>query len=151
MTPQKQLFKHNPPETFGDCHRTCLACLLDLSVEEVPNWAEKYWEDTATWDVEEDLFLSQHGLSKLTIAFNGSDGLEPVLAHMGQLNANRYYLLTGESKNGTNHVVICLGGKIIWDPAIDNSGIVGPATDGFFWLNFLTPLSMVNLGVSNCD
>ena len=143
MTPQKQKFLHNPPEKYGDCHRTCIACLLDIPRDEVPNWAEKYWDDVDAWNAAEEKFLAEKGLSKVTVAFYGDSGVEAVLSHMGTLNPGRYYMLTAESRTGTNHAVICCGDKIVWDPSINDSGIVGPALDGYFWLDFLIPLNMV--------
>ncbi len=37
MLQHRQLFLHEPERrSFGDCHRTALACLLNLPPEEVP-------------------------------------------------------------------------------------------------------------------
>ena len=38
MTPVKQQFLHDPPTSYGDCHRAALASLLDLTIDDVPNF-----------------------------------------------------------------------------------------------------------------
>lgn len=140
MIKQKQLNLHNPDTgVFGDCHRTSIACLLDLPPEAVPNWAELYWDDMDAWIRATDEFLALHGLAQVSIPYNTT--LDTLLEHHGVINPNTYYLLTGESIGGTNHVVICKGGQIEWDPSQDNSGIVAPCKeDSLFWVNFLIPL-----------
>ena len=37
MLLHKQMYRHNPPESFGDCHRTVYACLLGKPLESIPN------------------------------------------------------------------------------------------------------------------
>ena len=39
MTPQKQMFLHDPDNgVWGDCQRTAIACILDRDVEDVPHF-----------------------------------------------------------------------------------------------------------------
>lgn len=138
MIKQKQLFRHNPPETFGDCQRTVIACLLNKRQVDVPNFGV-FYEDGEKFFREVDAYLATQGLARVTIYY--ACKLDEVLAMMGAVNPTAYYILGGASKNGTNHVVIGLGGAIAWDPAIDNSGIVGPADNGHYSVEFLVPLS----------
>lgn len=142
MIPQKQLNRHCPENgVFGDCHRTAIACLLDMRPEEVPNWSEKHWQDVDAWMRAEKEFLASKGLSSVTFAYNSD--LESLLAAMGITNPSAFYMITGKSRNGTHHVVIAKGSEIVWDPAQDDSGIVGPCEDGLYWLDFLVPAFMV--------
>jgi hypothetical protein len=53
-----------------------------------------------------------------------------------------FCLLGGTSRSGCGHTVIVCDGEIAWDPSQANSGIVGPMSDGFFWLTFLVPLQL---------
>lgn len=46
-------------------------------------------------------------------------------------------------RNGTAHVVIGLNDAIVWDPAQDDSGIVAPADDGYYWIEFLVPAQLL--------
>ena len=137
----KQLFRHNPPETYGDCQRTVYACLLDMHPSEVPHFHESTDDALEFWD-RAHAFLASKGLARISIIFDGSLSLEQILNTQHNTNPGYYYILSGMSKNKTDHVVICKGRGIIWDPAIDNSGIIGPCSDGFWWVEYLVPKFM---------
>jgi hypothetical protein len=139
MTPRKQLYRHNPPETYGDGARTCIACLLDVAPEEVPNFSELHWEDKPGWDKAESEYLGSKGYARAQFGY--SCGLEEMLAYMKSVNPGVYYILLGTSRNGTPHDVICLDDKIVWDPSQDDSGIVGPV-EGSYFVTILVPLNM---------
>lgn len=141
MTPQKQRFRHRPEQgEYGDCHRTALACLLDLDRDSVPNFGEHY-DDTRAFLDAVDAFLSEHDLAGVDVVFNSP--LEAVLTHQSTVNPRAYYLLDGTSRTGVNHTVVGCGGEIVWDPSLDDAGIVGPCDDGYFWLTYLVPRSLV--------
>ena len=139
MRKQKQLFRHRPDEgVFGDCQRTVFACLLDLSPEEVP-----HEHRTMSNGEQQDIFrawLQGRGWTTVSFAFQ----CEPaeVLTLMKAMNPGVYYMLSGESRTGCNHVVIALDDEIVWDPSLDDSGIIGRCDDGFTWVEFLVPASM---------
>lgn len=141
MIKNKQLFKHDPDNNiFGDCHRTAIACLLNKQPEEVPHITAKEWADSYLFNKHFDEYLETQGLFRIDSVYDCS--LEDVLDHMEILNPSAYFLLGGSSANRVNHTVICRGGEIVWDPSIDNSGIVGPCDDGYFWITHLAPLMM---------
>lgn len=143
MKPQKQRYRHRPEAgEFGDCHRTAIACLLDLDRDEVPNFGEHYGDTKAFFDAA-DAFLRSRGLATVDVPFAGT--LESVLEHQSAVNSRAYYLLAGESRTGVNHTVIACGGEIVWDPSLDDAGIIGPCDDGHFWLSYLVPIAMVRL------
>jgi hypothetical protein len=135
----KQLFRHKPEEgIFGDCHRTALACVLDLEPHEVPHF---YGDIDLTPEQQTDAFeawLNERGLYSIYTLFNGGR-LEDVLYTIGAANYRTpglLYLLGGKSRLGTGHTVVCQGGAIIHDPSLDDTGIIGPMDDGFFWITF---------------
>lgn len=135
MIKHKQLYKHVPEHgIYGDCLRTVYACLLDKSPEDIPNFGE-YWENIRKWEEEEHKWLDKNGLVNYSFPFDGS--LNEVLNFQGKYFKDKFWILTGTSKNKVNHVVICMGNKIYWDTSIDNSGIEGPADDGFYWISIL--------------
>lgn len=143
---QKQLFSHNPPHSYGDCQRTVFACLLDMKPEDIPNFGI-HIGNAAAWDIAVDDFLVSQNLYFTRVYYSGDIGLEAVLRTQKLTNPGMYYMLVGESRNGVNHVVIGLNDKIIHDPSIDNSGIVGPCTgeveaDRMYCVEFLVPLFM---------
>lgn len=148
MIKRKQLFSHDPrgAGTIGDCHRTALACLVDLEPADVPHFAELSWDfgrgtfvdDGETFNRLVAEWLASAGLSTVCVVYGCP--LEDVLRTQGLTNPGTYYLLGGQSRNGVNHTVVCLEDRIEWDPAIDGSGIVGPCDDGYYWVTYLVPL-----------
>lgn len=142
MIKRKQLFRHKPEQgTYGDCHRTCIACLLDIEPEQVPHWGMHYGDSDKFLAASQD-YLATQGLTAVQ-SWVKAESLEQLLDTQALINPDVYYLLTGQSKNGCNHVVICLNDKIIHDPSLDDSGIIGPCDgdkDGWYWIDYLVPL-----------
>lgn len=133
MIPHKQLNYHDPNNgIYGDCGRTVIACLLEMEPEEVPH----FWdgEETAhdpTIDCRR--WLDERGCIMYRFGFNAEgilEDLQGVLDYVGNLNPDQYWVLMGRSENDTNHVVVCKGNQIVHDPALDNSGIIGPCLEG---------------------
>lgn len=133
MTPVKQEFRHNPPETYGDCHRACLASLLDLPIEAVPHVCDTLAKE---WKERERKFLASLGLIPIAVPLYGE--LKNVLKVSGILNPDvEYFILGGTSKNECGHSVIANKFGIAHDPSLDNAGIIGPMEDEFYWLTYL--------------
>lgn len=143
---QIQANRHKPDEgIYGDCARTVLACLLDLPRDDVPHFAEDD-PDTSTFNHRIDNYLAEHhGLARVSVLYPADNGLDPILESIGLMNPGLRFILTGKSKTGVNHVVICQDGKIEHDPSITQAGIIGPCDpDGFYWVTFLTPSRLVD-------
>lgn len=142
ITKQKQAYLHDPENgIYGDCYRTAIACILNIDKEKVPHLAKEYDNDIDGWDREMKKFLNSLGYTLVDIPFVGiGTKLPSLLESLGRHSAEAVYILAGESSNGTNHCVVCKGGEIIWDPAIDDSGIIGPCNDQFFWVTYIVPL-----------
>lgn len=157
MRAQKQLFRHRPQNgEIGDCHRTAIACLLDLEPQDVPHFGEMDWDfDKQCFRENGDFhrnvreWLRTRGLAPVDAVYACT--LEELLVSLGALNPSAYYLLGGQSRNNVNHTVIGCGGEIVWDPSIDESGIVGPCNpEGLFWVTYLVPLSMTREAEKVC-
>jgi hypothetical protein len=136
MTPYKQLFRHCPDEgIWGDCYRSAIASVLDLHPSDVPHVMDKgATSDTA--DAKMAVWLASRGLCIIQIAWGGGD-MQAALTTQKYINPDRYYLLSGKSRTGCNHVVVCLNDGIVHDPSLDDAGIIGPCIeDGYFWLEF---------------
>jgi hypothetical protein len=136
MKYHKQAFRHDPANgVYGDCFRTAVACVLEVPRDEVPHVFHDGC-DGPTADERMNAWLAARGLMQFVIAFDGKDlSLEQVLAPINcAVGGMPEYLLYGRSKNGTDHVVVCMGNRVAWDPAIDDSGIVGPCNDGYWWI-----------------
>lgn len=135
---QKQAFRHKPEEgIYGDCHRTVLACLLDMDRDDVPNFGKDYL-DNAKFQNEVNAWVHSQGFQQTNFAFNVD--LQKVFTMMGNIFHNTYYILGGNSKNGVGHSVICCADQIVWDTSLDDSGIVGPMDDDLYWVTILTPV-----------
>lgn len=147
MKPQKQLHRHRPPTTYGDCHRTAIAIVLDMDARDVPHFA-----DGAVSGDEQaaraEAWLNALGIVTLNVLFPGDTPLQAILDHVAAVNqrSKPVFLLSGMSRNGCEHVVVGYDGEIACDPSIDNSGIVGPCRDGFYWVTFFG-----SLAATNCD
>ena len=142
MTPHKQLNRHRPEAgEIGDCWRTSIACLLDMHPREVPHFVEHDFEDSATATRNLREWLAGIGLGMVEFPFSAP--LEAMMSSIHAINPGSYYLLSGNSRNRCGHTVVACGDKIVWDPSIDDSGIVGPMDDGYYWVMFFVPGKMV--------
>ena len=138
MTPQKQLLRHDPDNgVYGDCFRTTLACLLDLAPAEVPHFMDGAVSDATGVDAA-NAWLAKRRM--MLICFPFDCGLDLLFATMAKLNPGVHYLLTGESRSGVNHCVVCRDDRIVWDPSLTDAGIVGPTSEGHYWINVLAVL-----------
>jgi hypothetical protein len=142
VTPQKQLFRHNPSAgVYGDCHRTVIACLLDLAPGDVPHFYNASAGEGGNLQAKRDLWLSERGLAEVAMAFEGDLDLAVLLTAMrSRVPPGMHQILGGRSRNGCNHSVLVCDGAIVWDPSLDDSGIVGPCDDGYWWVSFLARL-----------
>jgi hypothetical protein len=137
MTPQKQLNRHRPDEgIYGDCTRTVLACLLDVDRDTVPHFNDGVWEPEV-----KDAWLRERDLRSVHVLYPGDLHPDEVIAAVSAMNPGLYWQLSGESRTGVNHVVICKDGAVEWDTSLNDSGIIGPCDDGYYWVEFLTPLA----------
>lgn len=108
MTPTICQIKHDPPESYGDCLRACIASVLDLPPTEVPHFA----------DHDGDLYESIRRIRDwykggvFIAQYSNQMDQFALLSLLGELNPGVHMLLVGES-----HVVVCKDGKVVHDPA----------------------------------
>lgn len=149
MTPQKQLFRHKPAEgQIGDCYRTCIACVLDLAPENVPHVYHPDVSGGVFGEPERDpveimrAFLRERGFCLVGFPVSRDVELRDLLGVWAAtiVGENVHFLITGTSKNLTNHVVVARVGEIAWDPSLDDSGLVGPPESGDWWVEFIGAL-----------
>lgn len=147
MIRHRQLFRHEPENgIYGDCHRTAIACLLDLQPQDVPHFYDLQVQATQRgekyeWRSEVEKFLNAKGFTQADISYAST--LDDLFAYMGAVNPRTLYLLGGTSVRGANHTVICRGGGFEWDPHPDSNFVNGPLDNGFFEVTFLLPISML--------
>jgi hypothetical protein len=145
MTPYFQRIEHKPEEgQYGDCTRACIASLLDIYPEFVPHFASDGVPDPDKFWAKVQDFLREHGVQRVTIPFK-ADTVAEVLKAMGGLNPGIYYML-GVGSPKANHSVIACGGEIVHDPGgYSDPSCFTPCDDGFIWVDYFVPLSVVNL------
>lgn len=139
-----------PRGQYGDCHRTALACLLDLeSPEDAPHFIGEYERLKASdpdtdycWQAEQEKWLNSLGYTTVDVSYNGEAKLEDVFSYMQARNPEALYLLGGTSPRGTNHSVICHGGGFYHDPHPDGGFVQEPMDNGFWEITFILPLLM---------
>lgn len=95
-----------PPN--GNCVAACIASLLELPLEEVPNFikADEFWDDLNNWLAKRGLYLVS-------------------LAAVGKVPRG-YHIIDGKSHSGPwNHVVVGYEGIMVHDPNPKRRGIRG--------------------------
>lgn len=153
MTPQKQLYRHDPTNgQWGDCHRTAIACLLDIPVQESPHFIGQFEQkfpegskdrpSNSWWQDRQEKFLNDRGYTSVSVAWDGATELSAILNFFEVVNPGRYYIMGGRSPRGTNHSVIGCGGELVWDPHPDGGFLVGPMDNNSWQIDFILPVSM---------
>lgn len=144
MTPYKQLNEHDPDEgLYGDCWRTAIGCLLDLSPSSIPDFVGTSVEDDGWFERTNNWLIENHNLVLFSVYYDAGWSVDDVLEFMEQHNPDTPYILGGMSPADVEHVVIGRGGKLIHDPGMGESEpeITGPNRDGQIWIFALTPYS----------
>lgn len=124
MTPVHCRTKHDPPHSYGDCVRACIASMLDMKPEDVPH----FWDnDATTVDAMEAMrqWLAPLGLAPYIVSYPPVPVRE-LLAAVGSDNPTSRYLLFGTTGDGGGHCVVARGGEIEWNPAWAGGQIVTP-------------------------
>lgn len=138
MKYHKQLIEHDPINgKYGDCYRTCIACLLNVHPNDIPHIYNydhtKLDEDTyiktrtANWHFLQKYLIAMHGVSIATCFFK-TNSLKNILNTIRNSHEYCTVILGGVNKNGVGHVVLVNKNGIIHDTS--GNGISGPITEG---------------------
>lgn len=130
---QKQKFLHDPPNTWGDCHRTCVAMILGRGRDSIPHFYDN-GVTMAEGDVVKDAFMKFNGLHEISINVGGEYDLNGVIA--GACYCSELPYILGCSSPISNHSVV-VDGVIIYNPSLTSDEIVGPMSDGKWWIEYL--------------
>ena len=116
MNPIKQTkFGHH-----GNCYAACLASILEIPIEAVPNV-----DDGEDWLEHIDEWLQIcHGYTLLSFHAETFYCVPAV-----------HHIMIGKSSRGLNHAVVGFQGKIVHDPHPNNKGLI--TIEGY---EFLLPL-----------
>lgn len=137
MKPVKQRNRHDPENgIWGDCHRAAVASLLEMEIDDVPHFCDKGISAEDFNRFEREWFLSR-GLFPIYCPYPAENKLSDILNAIEAISPGIIFLLGGESQNGCNHTVVAGRGRILHDPSQDDSGIIGPCNDGFYWITYV--------------
>ena len=106
--------EHNPPHTYGDCIRACVATLIDR--DDVPHTYNGGSPVKAWQDLREYLKLHGKTLSLFEVT-------EPFFT-MAENNPDIPYMLLCKTANA-DHAVVCKNDVVIHDPSHAKSEIIG--------------------------
>ena len=138
MTPVKQEFRHNPPETYGDCHRAAMASLLDLPLYAVPHFMHGLGpKDGEIFHRRESEFLMSRGLCAIQFGLFTNATVSEACTIASTWNPDRYFLLGGMTRRMIAHTVIADSTGIVWDPHPDDCGIEWPLDEGCYWITYI--------------
>lgn len=141
MTPHKML---STGDESGDCLRTAIACLLDLGPIAVPHFlADPNTPGDDVWR-HVDRWLATQGVTAWFFAYDGAISLGDVLASVGGMNPNKYYIVQGRGFM-SDHVVIACNDKVVHDPARLGAGLSGPSENGYWLIMTLASSVVVKL------
>lgn len=140
MRPQLQSIHGNDIErqVYGDCHRTCIAMILDLDRDEVPHFMSDCPpglppddpRSQAAEQAERDWLLAR-GLVPVYVPYTGDLALTTLLDQLKIVARGTAVILGCTSGRGGNHSVVVYDG-LVYNP---NEGIiVGPMQDGMWWV-----------------
>jgi hypothetical protein len=150
MRPIKQRNRHDPANgVYGDCHRACVASILELRYEDVPHFADG--ENDGKFAQRERAFFARHGLVPITMAYSGEATFEQIMLTLKTQAPGVYAIMGGRSPRGFNHSVIVLDGEIVHDPSYDGGGLVRPCDDGNWWLTFIGAAGATARGFSRIE
>lgn len=140
MRPQLQAVRTHDPEAglFGDCHRTCIAMILDVDRDEVPHFMDGVPRNAGSdhpeclrAEAEERAWLAGWGLTPVNVAFPGDLSLAQLMELLAFVTREAAVVLGCTSSSGTNHSVVYYQGRI-YNP--NTNTIVGPMRDGLWWI-----------------
>ena len=124
MTPVDQEFVHQPEQgRHGDCMRACIASLLDLPRDAVPNFAQMDADGEGNfWLLLAD-FCRQHGYSFVTMQGRFVWADDAI-----------YHVISGPSPpiNGGHHAVVGRNGQVFFDPHPSRAGLSGDPSEWKF-------------------
>ena len=93
----------------GNCVQACVASLLELPVEDVPHFLE-IAASPDEWELAYEDWLESRGLVNLRFEYH----------HIFE----GFYLATGPSVRGVNHMTVFYDGELAHDPHPSKSGLV---------------------------
>ena len=113
MKPVDQEFFYDKGEV-GDCVRAITASILEIDRNKVPHFVKL--KPDSDWYEDWYSFMIEHGIKPTMIWSPWKNNKPPIPL--------RYYLASGPSSRGCNHIVIMYNGKVVHDPHPSRDGLL---------------------------
>lgn len=110
MIPYTQTILEGQNGMRGNCWQTAIASVLDLQVEEVPHFVQIEAEGGENWATHTAQWLWDRGF-----------GWQTLKKH---LMTGEFYLVSGPTVRGTQHVTIWQDGRMVHDPHPSGVGLL---------------------------
>lgn len=138
MTPTLSLVKHDPPNSYGDCVRACVASILNMPAELVPHFYHDGC-DGVEGTRRMRAYLATLGYGLNGVQYSGEALVTEVLEIMRENATDIYYILIAANASG-DHAIVCKNDQIEFDPAWFVEPIIGPHSDGLWSVFMLVKL-----------
>lgn len=125
MTPIKQTIMHDPKNgKYGNCLQACLASILDLTLDNVPHFADN---DNKNWLIDMNEWLFQRNLYYFEINPTKCIFDNTFSIYQG------YHFILGKSPRGKFlHQIIGKNGEKVFDPHPSNTMLTEITAIGLF-------------------
>jgi hypothetical protein len=107
-------------EPRGNCFATCIASILELPVDSLPNFCE-----TDDWRERANEWLAELGYFYLDVIIPEDMRAELIFQFAG------YHVISGVGPRGCRHSVVGLSGKMVHDPHPSGDGLTSEDQYGF--------------------
>lgn len=114
----------------GNCYQACLASILEMKLEDVPDFCNLYKEPFGQWQIEANKWLRRFGLATITIQPNFRS------VHDKEVLKGCHLIVTGKNNDGVNHCCIYKNGACIHNPNKKCKGIKPDTIDLIFPCEF---------------
>jgi len=128
----QSILVNDPCGERGNCFAACIASILEVSLEEVPNFCN--FDD---WRWRTNRWLAPRGLAYIDVTLSG-DARDLLVKDWG------YHVVSGDGPRGHRHSVVGLRGEIVWDPHPSQTGFLGHPHEweyGLLAKTFIPPMS----------
>ena len=136
--------------TENDCFRACVASMLHRhEVTSVPDFYAGLEAGTPVPEeilIEMEVWFSSRGLRLIFMpvasACYSTEGLavkevSAVIENCSTYNPSTLFILTGQTRKGREHAVVCYNGIVLHDPAPIKQPIVAPQRNGYYGVYFI--------------
>jgi hypothetical protein len=122
----KAVFQTRYGKEHGNCFQACLASILEMKLDDVPDFCNIVKDPFYQWQIETNKWLRQFGLAMVTVDHNFNDDI------CNGFIEDCYIIATGNNHDGVRHCVVWRNGEIVHNPNKYCKGIKPDSIDIIF-------------------